>query len=240
MNQMRKIIELPVLLYEDAYRVFKYGDFIDVAVYIVVYSIIGLVLLGLGKHFLDQLKHKIKEWKLLTDKDHQARLKAEKFQLDRQQFEANQKKEEAQRKQQEALERKEKEAKIRAEEQEKRKAQQVREILAVARLDYGFFLPENGYPSGPSVDHRIQLEEERIRQAEIRLITSEERTNIQNGRAADGSIFGGEMYGERMSELWAILEKTRDVATYQANKPKYVEPIKENPAKVIAFPGHKK
>ena len=106
-------------------------------------------------------------------------------------------------------------------------------MIACAKLDYGFFTPENGYPAGPTFKQRIQLEEARIKTAEGRKLTPEERVNISEGLSANGLPFGSAPYQESFDTLWSsqqrIIEKQKE-----ATKPT------QSKGTVITFPGYKK
>lgn len=193
------------IIIDDYIYIFTQGRLEQKILYIII-AIVSVLLffyiLEYAIKFASFLKRLVQKFLLLFDKDYQLQKKAKKY---------DQKKNEFNRKELEKIQKieMEKEQQLTQELNREMKAKyeeykrlKTKELIAYSNLDFSFFLPENGYPYGPSLANRFGLEEERIRQSEKRLLTEPERHNIRKGLSADASPFGTIELQEIFEELW--------------------------------------
>lgn len=156
-----------------------------------------------------------------------------------------------------AFERKEKDkewkadARKRAVEQKKKKKREkeeeqlrVAETIAMSKLDYSYFLPENGYTTGPNVEQRIEMESERMRQINRRLLTEQEIKRIEKGFRADGEPFAsGTGIEDRLHTLFQHQKKhgyVGKVMTKPSNTIRLPKRQVASGGEIISFPKQRK
>lgn len=227
------------LIIEDIKNVYSSGDIVDMSVYTVVIFLVlvlGIYILSYVSDFSQKAVGKVKDFTEWSSKEARTKRKADKYTKELKEFERELSDKEAKEKA-----RKAKEAEIaRQKLQQKKELMQAEELVAFSELDYAFFMPENGYPNGPSFEHRLKLEEERIRRSERRLLNSKEQQFIKNGLSADGTPFGDSAHQELFAKLWTEGKRSNVVKGFTGTSSSSSSRNPKSSGNVISLPVHKK
>lgn len=233
------------LIKDDVMNVVINGSFADRFAYTIVFLIVlGIVsaILFVAWFFLKAfytIFAMLFEW---TDKDYRLNQKAKKYEWKKEVFNRSQK---AKMDRQLAKDQ-QKEKRHKATLQKRIQTLKDEEVVAISTLNYGHFLPENGYSTGPNIDQRIEMEEERIRRKEKRALTEKEIRLVKSGMAVDGTPFGSKEHQERLAHLFKLQQKSGYISkapTKSTNAMPIQLPVynrKQATGEVIPFPINKK
>lgn len=231
MFEKNYVIDPPETLLEDIQMVFSTGGIIDRIVYIslgLLILAVVIVLLAIMYYLLSKLKSILSKVLL---KEKRVEFKAQKYKESKEKFLSQQKELEALERQKQELKKEKRQEEL----ERKKKIIENEELVAISKLNYKFFTPENGYPSGPSFSQRLALEEERLKRNEYRTMTDTEVARVKKGYAYDGSIFGGEAFGEyfeslKKSNSGSVVKGFPSTKTTKGKSPS------KNKGNVVSFP----
>jgi len=231
MFQKKYVVDPPETLLEDIQMVFTTGGVIDRIVYIFVgLVILGLIiiLLSIMYYFLSKLKNMLSK---VLSKEKRLELKVHKYKKSKEKFLLQQKESVELEKQKKERQKEKRKQEI----EKKKKLIENEELIAISKLNYAFFTPKNGYPSGPSFSQRLALEEERLKRNEYRMMTDTEIARVKKGYAYDGGTFGGETFGEHFTSLQKNTSGST-VKGFSSMKPNKGKTTSKNKGNVIYFP----
>lgn len=227
------------LIIEDIRNVYTSGDLLDMIVYTIAIGLailLGIYLITFILEKTDKVIKKTKHFMEWISKDARTKRKADKYTQKLERFEQELSDEEASKKAKKAREEEEEKLNI----QRKRELMQAEEMIAISQLNYSFFVPENGYPHGPTLEHRIKLEEERVRRSDYRLLSAEERQLVAQGFSADGLPFGDSTHQDLFLELWKNRKSSNVVKGFSNTSIKSSKTNNKQSGNVISLPVQKK